>query len=545
MLTDGCGYKRGRDMAEDKENKILHPLGGASEFRPPPEREDTPPMPSGEEVIDDSAPPEVTKIQDVVETEEEVKIPVENAEESLIGIFMQDEDAAQFIAQSGLREEHFLKRKCRLLYPVVLNVRLTQGTCNFDFVVDACEKKILNNGQTLLDFIGGVPALTQIIASPISTDIKTTEGYVNIVWEKWRLSKIKEEARKLVSLPGFNDLKIVDAVSQLQAIVADTSLNKHGLVSIGSLLPEAYVRYEDRLAHPEKYVGIKTGFYWLDKYRAIAKKRTTIVAARTGIGKSIFVGNMITVMLQNGLRILLYTPELDKEEYIDRIVCSNTGISIDDWKKAVIREVDVEKIHAFQVSVLNSYPDGLYIEDRGSQSANYILGSIRRHMLSQPVDVVVIDYLQKLRFYGDNIRREIDDAMDKLSSFAKDNNIAMILVSQLRRSDKAGAEPTKEDLKESGNLENFADTVILLHRKSTINITERREAWYRIDKHRSGPTTEAIKLNFHEDILKFTEAEPPPSDDVNDFESFITGDEVTEQSVMQKVKEFDENYGKA
>jgi len=451
---------------------------------------------------------------------ENTKIPVDNAEESIIGIFMQDEEAAAFIAQSGLREEHFLKRTCRFLYPLVLNIRLTRGNCNFDFVVDACEKKVLNNGQTLLDFIGGVPILTEIIASPISTDQKTTEGYISIIWERWKLSKVKEEARKIVGLSGFNDLTIVDAVSQLQSIVADNTLNKHGLVSIGNLLPEAYVRYEDRISNPEKWAGIKTGFYWLDKHHAISKKRTTIVAARTGVGKSIFSANMIVTMLKNGLKVLLYTPELDKEEYTDRIICSSTGVPIDDWKKAAIRERDVESIHTFQMSVLNKYPDGLYIDDRGSQSANYILGSIRRHMLGRPVDVVVVDYLQKLKFYNENIRREIDDAMEKLSSFAKDNNIALILVSQLRRSGK-DTEPSKEDLKESGNLENFADAVVLLHRKSIINISERRDAWYRIEKHRSGPTTNAIKLFFHEDVLKFTEAEPPPADDVGSFDSFL------------------------
>lgn len=474
---------------------------------------------------------------EVIETEDNVKIQVDNAEESLIGIFMQDEDAATFIAQSGLREEHFLKRRCKLLYPLILNIRLTQGTCNFDFVVDACEKKILPSGQTLLDFIGGVPTLTQIIASPISTDQKTTEGYINIVWEKWKLSKIKEEARKIVAMSGFNDTTIIDALSQVQSVVADKALSKHGLVSIGSLLPEAYLRYEDRLAHPEKWSSIRTGFYWVDHYRAISKKRTAVVAARTNVGKSIFVANMVVVMLKNGLRVLLYTPELDKEEYIDRIICSSTGVSIDEWKKARIRESDVDKIHAFQVSVLNKYPDGLYIDDKGSQHANYILSSIRRHMLSHPVDVVVIDYLQKLKFYGENIRREIDDAMDKLSSFAKDNNIAMVLVSQLRRSDKAGAEPTKEDLKESGNIENFADSVILLHRKSTINIGERRDGWYKIDKNRSGRNTEPVKLIFNEDILKFTEADPPP-DDVNEFESFIK-EETTEQSVMSDINNYD------
>jgi len=475
----------------------------------------------------------------VIETEANVKVPVDNAEESLIGIFMQDEEAASYIAQSGLREDHFLNRRCKLLYPVILNIRLTQGTCNYDFVIDSCEKKVLNNGQTLLDFIGGAPSLTKMLASPISTDQKTTEGYIKIIWNKWKLSKIRDEARKLASLPGFNDLTIVEAVSNMQTVLADKALDSHGLISIGTLLPEAYLRYQDRLENPHKWVGIKTGFYWLDKYRAIGRKKTTVIAARTNHGKSCFASNITTTMMKNGLNVVVFTPEMDREECIDRMICSSTGVSLDDWKDACIKESEVDRIHAYQTSVLNKYPNSLYIEDKGSQSANYIIGSLKRHMLSYPVDVVVVDYLQKIKFYGENIRREIDDAVDKLSAFAKDNNIALILLSQLRRSNKPDAEPTKEDLKESGNIENFADTVVLLHRKSTINIGEREEAWYRIDKHRSGPTTQAIKLIYHPEILKFTEAEPPP-EDTSEFKSFVKDSRVTEQSVMESIKEYDE-----
>lgn len=491
---------------------------------------------------DDANPIETPQ---VITTEDEVKIPVYNAEEALIGIFMQDEEAAAFIVQSGLREEHFLKRKCKLLYPVILNVRVTRGVCNFDFVVEACKREVLASGQTLLDFIGGAGTLTQILASPMATDQKTTEGYIDIVYKNWKLAKAKDEARKILSMSGYNDLGLVDATSNLQSIASDSTLDKHGLVSIGELIPEAFIRYRDRLAHPEKYVGIKTGFYWIDKYHSIAKKRTTIVAARTSVGKSVFVANMVVVMLKNGLRILLYTPELDKEECTDRIICSSTGVAIDEWKEASVTEKELERVHNFQMAVLNEYRDNLYIEDRGSQTANYILSSIRRHMLNHPVDVVVVDYIQKLRFYGDNIRREVDNALDKFSSFAKDNNIAMVVVSQLKRGAKPEAEPTKEDLKESGNLENFADYVILLHRKSITKFKERKEAWYRVDKARTGPTTAgAVRLIFHEDILKFTEAEPPP-DDADKFESFSSGHEVTEkiteQSVMQKIKEYDES----
>jgi replicative DNA helicase len=443
---------------------------------------------------------------------------------------MQDDDAATYVAQSGLREDYFLKRKCRLLYSIILNIRLTQGTCNFDFVVDSCEKKVLPNGQTILDFIGGVPAITKIISSPIATDLKTTEGYVNLVFKNWQWAKIKESVLKINGLSGADDPKLIDIISDTQSILTN-SLQKHGLVSWNVLLPEAYLRYEDRLANPEKYEGLKTGFYWLDKYRAVSKKHTTVIGAKTNVGKTSFASQLAVSFALNGANVLIFTPEMDKEEYIDRIVCTSTGTHLDDWKAAQIKESDVNKISAFQISVLNTHPDSIYIDDKGSQTVGYILSSLKRHMLSRPVDVVIVDYIQKLRFYGENIRREVDDAMDKLSAFAKDNNIAMIILSQLRRTKEAL--PTKEDLKESGNLEIFADVVILIHRNPlAVNIKESRYAWYKIDKNRIGQNTNPVELVYHQDTLKFTEAELPPSEIVENPTI-----EVTEQATMEFVEQ--------
>jgi len=500
-------------------------------------------MADNEEIIDDTQP----DVQ--VETDDEVVVglSVDNAEESLIGIFMQNDDAASIIASSGLREDHFLKRKNKLLYPIVLNIRQNHGACNFDFVVDACSEKQLPNGQTVLDFIGGSPALTEIISSPVSCDLKTTEGYIKIVWKQFRMAKIKETARQIVSMPGFDEGKVIDSVTKLQSIISDSTLDKFGLVSIAHLLPDAYMRYMDRLAHPEKHVGIRTGFYWIDKSSAIAKKRTCVIAAKTTHGKSILAGNIITKMMETGNNILLFTPELDKEEYVDRLVCSSAKVPIDIWKAARnVEKVELDRVKAYQDSILATAPDSLYIEDRGSQTVNYIISSIRRHMLTRPVDVVVIDYLQKMRYYGET-RRAMDDIMDKLSAFAKDNDIAMVIVSQLRRTEKP--EPELNDLKESGNIENFANAVILLHRKSTMVFSERREGWYRIPKNRNGQTVDAIKLNFNEDILKFTEADPPPADDTTSFKKFTEGDEITEApteaATMDLIREFDNNYGKA
>ncbi len=476
----------------------------------------------------------------VVETAEEDKIPVsyESAEEALLSMFIQDDDIALHIVQSGLRDMHFLKRKNRLIFPIILSVRHTKGVCNFDLVADALEKESLPDGQSVLDYVGGLGELSRIIEiAPPVMDLKVAQGYIDIIFEQYKLSKIREAAHWLFSQKKFDEMKLVDRVAVIQQILSDESIGKYGLVPIDVLASDAYERYKDRKANPDKYESIKTGFYWVEKYRAIAKKRTAVIGARTNIGKSILVSNMVTRALLNDYKILLFTPELDKEEYIDRMLCAEAKVSLDNWKAGKISDADNEAIGAVRYKLAQK-AHNLYIEDRGSQSAGFIINSIKKHMLNHQVDVVVIDYLQKLRYYGDNTKRAITDMMEKFCSFGKDNDIAMIIVSQLRRSDKP--EPEVNDLKESGDIENFADSVILLHRNSGISHTERKKGWYKIAKNRQGPLTDPVELTFNEDYLRFTENDIP-QDDVNDYQSIIAGydegadEDINEQKVAEKI----------
>jgi len=479
---------------------------------------------------------------ETVETDDETRIPVsyENAEEALLSMFIQDDDIATLIAQSGLRDLHFLKRKNKVMFPLILNVRFAKGVCNYDLVADQLEKESMPDGQSVLDFVGGLEELSKVIeCTPPIMDVRVAQSYIDIIFEQFKMSKIKDTVRLISSLRKYDESKIVEKIATIQQIVSDNTSNKYGLVALTDLLSDAYARYEDRKANPEKYKGIGTGFYWLDKYQAVAKKHVCVVGARTSVGKSVFVSNILTRILLEDYKLLLFTPELDRREYIDRLICAEASVEIDRWKEGVIDKADNIRIGKAQNKLLK-HASNLYVEDKGSQSCAFILNSIRKHMLNHKVDVVVVDYLQKLRYYGDNTKRSITDMMEKFCSFAKDNDIAFIVLSQLRRSDKP--EPELSDLKESGDIENFADSVVLLHRNSITKHEERNKGWYKLAKNRQGGTTDNVTLTFWETTLKFTEPDRP-EDGVDAQGTLIGGyddeipdeDRPTEQKVVETI----------
>ena len=452
-------------------------------------------------------------------SDDELPIHRDLAEEAVLSMMMHDDEIAEYIiTQSGLTADYFLKRKNRLLYPIILSVRYSKGASTLDFIEEAIEGETLPDGQPLIDHIGGWKELGVIEeATPTVIDFRVAEGYVQIVKDRYRLSKMKEEANWLVSQTKFDDLKFSEALSRLQGIIAETS-SERGLVPLDVLTTEMYARHLDRKENPEKYRPIPTGFYFMDTFGVVQRKCLAVFGANTNVGKTIIVGNMITPMLLSGYKVVLFTPEVDNLEFMDRLICAESGVPLDDWKAGIISENDYHKIGTVQTKFI-AHANNLFIDDKGSQTTSYILNSLRRHMISHKVDVVVVDYLQGLTPESagrrdDARRQQVNDAMNRFRAFAKENDIAFIVVSQLRRS--RDEEPQIQDLKESGDIENIADAVVLLHRFSETNIIDRKKGWYRIVKNRHGRRSETVLLEYNEDILKFTEAETPDKNSIED-----------------------------
>jgi len=461
------------------------------------------------EAIDIASEDEKFEALTYVFDEEETKVPLSYtiAEEALLGMLIQDDFISSEIAKSGLRYFHFTKQKNKVLFPVIIDTRLQQGACNFDLLSNQLDKDTMPDGRTKLECIGGLSELTKIITStPPSVDLNVANGYLKIIFEHYKLSKLKELSNWIDGQRNYDEIKIIEKISDMQGVVSDDSLGKHGLVDFGTLLVDSWSRFRDRKANPEKFKVFDSGFYFVNRFRAIAKKRVCVVGARTSVGKSIFVGNIIGNLILDDANVLLFTPELDSQESVDRLVCSSAGVPIDAWKEATISNVETVRIGKMQHRLM-AKSHNLYIEDKGSQTCSFILSSVRRHMLNHKVDVVVVDYLQKLRYFGDNTKRAITDIMERFCSFAKENDIAFIVVSQLRRSE--GAAPTMYDLKESGDIENFADSVILVHRPNIYDAFGRKEGYYQLVKNRQGPTTNEVELVFNDETLRFNEVDVP------------------------------------
>ncbi len=110
-------------------------------------------------------------------------------------------------------------------------------------------------------------------------------------------------------------------------------------------------------------------------------------------------------------------------------------------------------------------------------------------------DLIIVDYLQIVNCdSNDNRAVAIGRVSTALKELAKDLNVPVIALSQLNRNSESREDgmPQMSDLKESGQIEQDADVVLLIHRdRETPNTAK-----LIIAKNRNGPTGE-IDVNFH------------------------------------------------
>lgn len=158
----------------------------------------------------------------------------------------------------------------------------------------------------------------------------------------------------------------------------------------------------------------------------------------------------------------------------------------------------------------------LYFDDSPGITVNQMKAKVRR---LKDVDLVIIDYLQLMSGgkKNDNRVNEISDITRNLKIMAKDLDVPVIAMSQLRRPTERGKDhrPGLSELRDSGSIEQDADIVIFLHREAYNAVSEGGQLTEDMDvsaaelivaKNRHGATTD-IPVHWQPEFMRFTARE--------------------------------------
>lgn len=216
--------------------------------------------------------------------------------------------------------------------------------------------------------------------------------------------------------------------------------------------------------------GTKTGMERFDEKGGLQKSDLIIVAGETSQGKTSLALCMTRHAIENGAKVAFYSMEMTKEQLTARLLSAKTNIPANNilysgsLAPSEIRMIDDAR---------GKLPgENLFFDDKSTSNIDSILLSIRMLKMQKDIDGAVVDYLQILNVISrsTSFSREqaMGDAARRLKNLAKELNIWIIALSQLSR-DSNCPEPNLNRLRDSGQIGEAADVVILVYRAEYYN----------------------------------------------------------------------------
>ena len=292
-----------------------------------------------------------------------------------------------------------------------------------------------------------------------------------LLLEKNKLKDLQLLADTISSRIKSNDelFTIIDhAESELHKI---GNVNNDKLVHISEQMP-GMVKSIERNVNNQGMTGIPSGFHEIDKFTSGWQKQDlVIIGGSSSMGKTSFALNVAVNAAKRDYKCVVFSYEMSVNQMLMRMVSGDAGIDNKHMLKGAIYQEEWTKIHQ-SIGGFDKIP--LYIDECRNTSLKYLLNRIRQYVVTNKIDMVVVDYLQLISYNinGRSREQEVSHVTRALKNLAKELDITVLALSQLSRnvSKRDGGRPTLADLRESGEIEQAADTVIFVYRPEYYNI---------------------------------------------------------------------------
>jgi len=438
----------------------------------------------------------------------------EAAERAVLGAILND-STCFFRVVDILKPEDFYLEPHQLIYQAFIALSGQSNSINVVSTVAMLEQ------LGLLERVGG-PAVVAQLAQELP-DPEGVEHYAEIVREKAirrALLQVSGSIMVEAGQEGGRALDILDKVETLVLQLADRAIQT-GPQRVGDLAHAELQHLEQvrQQAHP--FVGLETGFRRLDELTSGLKpQELVILAARPGVGKTAMALNIAAhAAVKLKKHVLFFSLEMSAQALVRRLLAAQAKVSLEriisghisfkpgrgptDWEK-LVRAADE----------LAEAP--LWIDDAASLSILELRGKARRLAMEHGLDLVIVDYLQLMNSgtKTENRTQEVSAISRGLKMVAKQLNVPLVALSQLsRQPERRGGDgrPQLSDLRESGSIEQDADVVIFIHRRTLPKAEEetmedQRKAEIIIAKQRNGPT-DSFTLVYLEPYTLFSDPE--------------------------------------
>ena len=354
-------------------------------------------------------------------------------EESIIGcLYLKP----KLIEEVFIKEEYFTNTYNRTVFKLTLEFYKTNKKLDILLIFQEYQKYLTNNFPVYIN-----NTMNQIASTAMFNDYqeKLFEIYKNNLIVKY-VDKFKKQ--------DINQEQLFEYLDKIKSMVSGKNYDFLSAEEIYHIITK-----EDK--------QIKFRLNSLSNLIKLTEHDFVVIGARPGVGKTGFALNLLEDISKN-YKCLYFNLEMSEQQVLRRLVSINSKVPMSDlldpkseYQSRLIKESSVD-IANKKLRIFTS------IQTTSSIKQTIIRESKEEHV------VVFIDYVGLIASYSKNksIYENLTGIVKELRQISMNFDCTIIALAQINRNGESKNAPMLSDLKDSGELEQSAVSVILLHNEN-------------------------------------------------------------------------------
>ncbi len=426
------------------------------------------------------------------------------AEQSVLGSMLIDERCVPDVI-GLLQPDDFYLQQNREIYETIYTMFNFSQHIDPVTVLDKLKERGVYDEQHSYDYIAQLLQIT-----PTAANVKQ---YCAIVRDKALLRNLGTAAGEITGLvqEGVGTAQEILEASEKKIYSLRKENSGDSLQHIGKVLLNVYDRLEELAESGSDIAGLSTGLHDLDrKINGLNKSDLLLIAARPGMGKTSLALNIaLNVAKSTEKTVAFFSLEMSREQLATRLLSNESFV---DNQKLTTGKLDEEDWGKLSLASSALSQTDIRVDDNPAITVAEMNAKCRR---LDNLGLVVIDYLQLMTAAAPGKTSEnrvtvVSDISRALKIMAKELNVPVICLSQLSRANESRTDkrPMLSDLRESGAIEQDADSVMFIYRDDYYNENseEKNIAECIVAKNRHGETG-TVKLQWLPQYTTFSNLE--------------------------------------
>lgn len=312
-------------------------------------------------------------------------------------------------------------------------------------------------------------------------------GWARIVQEQAALARARGLAFRIVD----GSTRYADLTGIYEQL--GEAINLHSERSDFIPMCDGIDNYIRKLDDKPEYIS--TGLRVLDNNLHLVPGNFVVIGGRPSAGKTALSLQLACEIAKNGRKVAYFSLETDPDTLYARIIANQLGVPLHTVKNKTVSINELDRL-----ADIKKYP--LFVRSAAGKS----VGWIRTQSIRMQAKVVFIDYLQLIHQAGAKDRYSaVTEISMALHEFAQSTGTLVVALAQLNRETaRAGIPPTAADLRESGQIEQDADAIILLAQNVTTKKRPEQHYHFALEKNKEG-NVGSLDITFQMETQQFKE----------------------------------------